>query len=375
MCKIVLFTNFRKIENNAETINFIANKLLETERDGFGYSIQGKKGFYGEKYIGKNVEFETSVGLNKPKGNFYQLPFVQKTRDVFGEPSKANGGALFHGRISTNKGGLKNTHPINKNGWSLIHNGVVTNHGPEYEMQTDNDTEHVVQNLSTGGIDAVAANLTGYYAVGAFDPQGNMHIIRDDTAWLYCAKIEELETYLFATTPKLIEKICEQFAWERSTIELVKSNSYMIFNSKGELTSFKRFESRGYGYTESSFMSKSLSYMGSDMPFKEHYENPSEVQTGLGPSDDEPEHIDMTNARLSDYEAYRTEVDNAMDRSYSIFDYGGRPLKLEDFKALETALQDECTIVRPDGTLCTPEDYYTDRLAENWMFTSGRDIY
>lgn len=363
MCKIVIFTNFRKVNDNKEVINYIANKLLETETDGFGYTIQGKKGAYGEKYIGKNVDFEVSIGINKPKTEFYSLPFLEKNREVFGVPSKSNGGALFHGRISTNKSGLKNTHPINKHGWSLIHNGVVTDHGPKYTMITDNDTEHVLERLATGGIDALTEHLTGYYAVGAFDPKGNLHIVRDNIAWLYCAKIEELDTYLFATTAKLIEGICETFGYERSTIELVKADSYMVFNTTGDLKSFKKIETRGYGHKESSLMSKSLSYMGDDMPFKEHYDNITDMTIN-----------DLDMQQMADYEAYRLEVDNCIDDTYQVLDYSQRRIKIDVFKKLDQTSQDECTIIRPDGTLLTYEDYHTDRLASDYMPSKG-DMY
>ncbi len=365
MCKVIMFTNFRKVADNAELINWTANKLLETETDGFGYSIMGKLGFYGEKYIGKNVDFETSIGINKKQGEFYSMPFVQKTREAFGEPSKCAGGALFHGRISTNKSGLKNTHPINKNGWSLIHNGVVTNHGPEYKMVTDNDTEHLVEHLSSKeGIDAVTKHLTGYYAAGAFDPKGNMHIFRDNIAWLYCVKVEELETYIFATTAKLLEELCEQFGYERSTIELVKTDSYMVFNTKGDMTSFKRIKSRGYGHSEAALMSKSLSYMldDGDLPFKEHYDSVTGVETG------------GTTNGYSDYEAYRMEVEKAIDHSYQILDWTNRKVSVEDFKKYDITSQDECTIIRPDGTLLTYEDYYTDKLASDYIPSKG-DMY
>lgn len=354
MCKVAIFTNFRKIENNKEAIEFLGNKLLKTERDGFGCSIMGSKGIYGEKFLGKN-KYETVLALNKKDVDdnllIAKYPFVEKSRQVFGVPGKSQGGALFHGRISTNKGGFKNTHPINKHGWSLIHNGVVSHNGDKYEMTTDNDTEHVLENLVKGGIDAVAANLTGYYAAGAFDPAGNLHVIKDSTAWLYVAKIPDLETLMFATTEELISEFCEEFSLERSTIEKVKDNSYMIFDSNGNMTSFKNFEPRGYGYSESRYMDKSLSYMSDNKPhlFREHYDNITEVE----------------NKELSDYESYRMEVDNAMDHTYEIYDWNYRKIPLQEFEQLDAKSQDECFIVRPDGTLVTFEDYHVDKLASD----------
>lgn len=368
MCKVMMFTNFRKVKNNSVAINWIANRLLKTESDGFGFVIQGKSGAYGERFVG-DTNFETSIKLDsKADDSFYKMPFVTKEREVFGAPSKCNGGALFHGRISTNSLGLRNTHPINKHGWSLIHNGVVTNKGAKYTMLTDNDTEHVVEYLAKGGIDAVAKNLTGYYAAGAFDPKGNLHIMRDAIAWLYVAKIESLETFVFATVPELIEEFCEEFEYDRSTIEKVKTNSYMIFNTKGEMTDFKRFESRGYGHAEKSKMSKSLAYMGDDIPFSEHYDSVDQVSKPTGVYD-----ASIGEGALEDYEAYRLEIQQCMDHTYSIHDWNGRTMTVDDFKMLDIQSQDECTIARPDGTLLTFEDYHTDRLASDKY--GHKDIY
>jgi hypothetical protein len=354
-----MFTNFRKVKNNKAVVNWIGNKLLETERDGFGYSIMGNKGFYGEKFIGKNIDFETSVGLNKSSDTFYTLPFVEKVRQTFGIPTKCNGGALFHGRISTNKAGLKNTHPINKHGWSLIHNGVVTNHGPTYKMISDNDTEHLVEHLATGGISSLVKNLTGYYAAGAFDPSGNLHIVRDNIAWLYVAKLPDLDTMIFATTATLIEEFCIEFEFERSTIEQVKSDVYMVFNNKGQLESLNPIESRGYDRTEASYMSKSLSYMGDTGLFSEHYESEmgSVVDASTPKNDDQ----------MNDYESYRTEIEKCMDASYTVYDWNSRTMPVSDFLKLDETSQNECTICRPDGTLLTYEDYHKDRLASEYL--------
>lgn len=361
MCKVIMFTNFRKVVDNSEVINWIGNKLLETESDGFGYSIMGKNGAYGEKYIGKNVDFETAIGINKELSKFHSMPFVKKTRETFGKPSLSRGGALFHGRISTNVAGLKNTHPINKHGWSLIHNGVVTDHGPKYEMISDNDTEHLVEHLaSKDGIESLTKNLTGYYAAGAFDPKGNMYIFRDNIAWLYCTKVEELESFIFATTAKLLEELCAQFGFERSTIELVKSDCYMVFDKSGEMTSFKRIKSRGYGQAESAWMSKSLSYMGDDMPFKEHYDSITDIEQATSP-------MFKDDMMMGDYEAYRHEIEKGMDASYQVLDFNNKIVPFDEFKKYDETLQDECTIIRPDGTLLTYEDYYTDKLASDYI--------
>jgi predicted glutamine amidotransferase len=368
-----MFTNFRNIENNKEKVEWLGNRLLKSERDGFGFAVNGKSGVYGEKFIGKSQTYETTV-FEKDKDQYSMtgLPFINVTRQPIGKFSKANGGAIFHGRTSTNKMGFKNTHPIQKHGWTLIHNGVVTDHGPKYKMITDNDTEHLVERLATGGIASLTQHLTGYYAFGAFDPSGNLHIGRDAIAWLYVAKLPELETYVFATTEDLIKEFCEEFTIDRSPIELVKNNVYMVFNTKGEMISCQNIESRGYDTYSRGLASKSLGYQNEymendsrsfamseydDMAFEKRY---STMEMDLNSED-----TDIDEKAIRDYDKYRTEVETSLDHSYVFQAPNGQTISLKEFKALEFEEQDRCTIIRPDGTWLTWKDFDDEKLPPN----------
>lgn len=170
MCKVMAFSNFSKFKSMENAVNNALVQVTHEETDGYGYAIQTKSGVFGER--GLNTE-NCQFNMNKTDLN---LPFIQKNTERFGQLDKVIGAAIFHGRTSTNQVNLINTHPINKNGWSLIHNGVVTNHGPKYKMVTSNDTEHLVHYLSEKGIHELAKNLTGYYAVCAIDPKGQLHV-------------------------------------------------------------------------------------------------------------------------------------------------------------------------------------------------------
>jgi len=183
MCKVFIMTNFAKVKKTDRAINTIMKALAVYERDGAGYSILGEKGPFGERALNTS---DFKARFDAIENN---APFTIPMYNRFGTKTKACGGAIFHGRTSTNDKTLLNTHPINKHGWSLIHNGVVTDHGPKYQMITTNDTEHVLENLVRGGIAEVAKNLTGYYAIGALDPNGNLHVAKDSTANLFAAHL------------------------------------------------------------------------------------------------------------------------------------------------------------------------------------------
>ena len=159
-----------------------------------------------------------------------------------------------------------------------------------------------------GGINQLVNNLTGYYAFGAFDPQGNLHVARDKIAWLFMAKVPELDTYIFATTRDLIEGFCENFELERSTIEEVKSDIYMVFNRKGELKSISNISSRGYDTYSQSLANKSLSYM-------ETMFNETEL------AGEESKLTDDENFML-----FLNEAEKHVDDTYEIIDWNGRTI-------------------------------------------------
>ena len=105
----------------------------------------------------------------------------------------------------------------------------MSNHGPKYEMITTNDTEHLVQYMSTTGISDIEKYITGYYAVSALTPDGTLVVFKDSIASLYCAYVETIESYMFATTESLIQNVCKDLKWKHSTIEQVNDDIYIEF--------------------------------------------------------------------------------------------------------------------------------------------------
>ncbi len=321
MCRVIMFSNFSKIkhDNLLSRVEYAGKLLTKTEKDGFGYAIQGEKGAFGERTV--NDYFYSHL-LSPVK------PLIEKfvctdDQETFGEVSRVRGGAIFHGRVSTNKSGLINTHPISKHGWNLIHNGVVTHKGNPYEMDTDNDSEHVLENLVEGGIEQVADNLTGYYAFGALDPEGNLHIARDYIATLYAARLPKLETFIFATTRDLIENFCDRFEYDYSPIHLMTPDTYIKFDTTGKQVAQENFESRGFTEYEASFSTLSL---GRSLTNSEADE-------------------------LTSYTKYIAEC-KAVDSTYTFYDgRTGEEVALAAFKAMEEDHWFLVDIVRQDGTM------------------------
>jgi hypothetical protein len=305
MCKVLGFSNSSKLDV-LKASEVIGNIMLQLEPDGYGYAVLGKNGVYGEKYV---PQFASTHGTTK-------------THKAFGKVSQAIGPSIFHGRTSTNHAGLTNCHPIQSNGWHLIHNGVVSDHGPKYKMKTTNDSEHVLHRLKLG-IDHVAKDLTGYYAFLAIDDKGQLHVCRDKIARLSFAWIDSLESFIFGTTDRLIQEVCQELKLACGEIKAFDDDVYYVFKGNEAIHS-QKINSRGYGHAESQFASLSLGY-----------ELDSKLYT--------PSEYDH------DLDAYEYEVGN-LDDSYEIFDKNLNQITTDEFYRLDYIDQEQCLIFREDGS-------------------------
>jgi len=249
MCKIISFTNASKLDIKKAS-EVIGEILLGIERDGYGYAVQGSQNVFGEKCVAP--KFTSRLNAH----NVVDLPIIEKRQSLFGVADKPTGAAIFHGRTSTNDKGLLNCHPMQRDGWHLIHNGVVTDHGEKYKKITTNDSEDVLTRL-IAGIEQVEKHLSGYYAFCAIDPQGRLHVARDSIATLYMAKVPRLDSYIIATTESLIELTCKKLKLKHGAIDKIASDSYAIFDN-GVMISSQKIKPRGYDQVHAGYASLSL---------------------------------------------------------------------------------------------------------------------
>lgn len=366
MCKVLMLTKTDKMDMFSKAIRVISQELLGTEKDGFGYSVLGQKGIFGERTL-REGPFFTRI---RKREHIIDFPFVEKTCNDFGKFSKPLGAGIFHGRTSTNDVNLLNTHPINKSGWTLIHNGVVTNRGPNYKQKTTNDTEHLLHYLSTVGISGIEEHITGYYAIGAIDPKGNLHVIKDSIAHLYVAKNLTLDCYMFGTSEYSMRTVCKAMDWDIGPVDKVADDTYLIFDKHGELTECRSFKSRGYQWEESQYSGKSLGYELENERYNsiaEAFENANLESFANKKPVSYGDVIDMTKP---DMEELRRESElnflqecTYLDASYTIEDYNGRPVTVEEFRKMDDYTKLSCVVIRGDGTIVDPENYFTDRIA------------
>ncbi len=367
MCKILAFTDTTKL-NLKKHVNNIANTLLKSEPDGFGYAVQGKNGVYGEKSIAKT--FRTRLDSKHQ----VTLPVVKREYSKFGQPSALVGAGLFHGRTSTNFLTLNNTHPMIRQEdiapWYLIHNGVVTDYGAKYDKKTSNDSEDLLHRLINGGIEAVERDLGGYYAFACIDAAGNLHVARDMHATLFIAWSQVYNSYIIATTSSLLLKVGKMIGAKLGPIDEIEDDVYMIFKGN-ELVHNQTIKPRGFTKQESRHAQASLGrqlgggefttyetgHGGQIITPNPNYADISEADWNAAIKDLDQETGEPVDEEELEYYNWRREVDS-MDASYTVLDPNDNAIKVHEFKQLDHISQELCTIIRADGTIVDRDSDY-----------------
>lgn len=363
MCKIMAFTDLTDIKGLSNLVDSAYTNITKQDNDGFGWAALGVKGVFGERSIEKLYRYR----LHRLSHNV-KLPIVKEgLYEHFGTKSRIIGPAMFHGRTSTNDVNLLNTHPIVKNEWALIHNGVVTNQGPGYKTHTTNDTEHLVHYLSTGGMSAIENNVSGYYAFMAIDPFGQLHVVKDDIAPLYIAKAITLGCYVIGTTQELIESTCEAISVKVGPVDAIKDNQHLTFKNN-ELVSVVNIIPLGYGQKEASHMSRSM-----------HHLQPSHISSHNTPSEQDGSwngasiynipNIDSNNDDIVDVTLevplFLKECEY-VDDTYTIYDYNNRKISCEEFRMFDDRTKLDCILVKPNGGWIMSECDNNDNILEKW---------
>lgn len=336
----------------------IGNILLKHESDGFGYAIVGDSGVFGEKCVAD--KFKSRIGLSK--FNPYQI--VKQKYYSFGQRGMPTGPAIFHGRTATNAKGLLNCHPMVIDNAYLIHNGVVTDHGPAYKTLTTNDSEHVLRRF-LNGIHEVEKYLTGYYAFAAITQDFKLHVVKDKIADLNIGWSEKLDSYLIGTTYELLEEIAKALDVDINAIDEIADDSYFVFDNN-EVIHAQEIKSRGHTWSEARYAQASIGKTLTPQGYEDHYgyyerydrsypyaesvvdatkdsneTKPVEVFDGVKVLSDDDLETEVAN--------YELELQN-LDASYDIFDEDYNQISVEQFHQLDHVSQQLCTIYRDDGS-------------------------
>lgn len=197
MCKLAILTKHESTQLGPIILK-AWKEMAATERDGFGAAWVRPSG---------------RIGYVKSSQATF-LPELPSFCDSFSASTemRSDGGALIiHGRTATCGVSLENTHPMLADGRALVHNGVVSSDRFQ-NVDTGCDSELLLHAWRQDGIDAVAKDVSGYYAfaiIQRLKGKTVLDVVRDDRAQLKVGKVAG--GWAFATTNSLLTSIGSSF--------------------------------------------------------------------------------------------------------------------------------------------------------------------
>ncbi len=253
MCKIFAITEMAKVEVTPKLLEVIKNHVARHDNHGFGYAIVGNNGEIGGERSIRVPSFRPMALDTSSVSRSETCPIVQRTTNDFGdlmEALKSPKSLIAHGRISTNKIGLAETHPFYNGDTALIHNGVVSDAtgSVSHLLETENDTEILFRYWEENGMKAIEENVAGYYAVALLETDGRLHLARDNKASLHLTWVRTINSYMIATTPEIIKGVCKSMRWKHDSIAPVLDNCYAIFDGN-TIVEHRNISPRAAAYT------------------------------------------------------------------------------------------------------------------------------
>lgn len=223
----------------------VAAAFNQTEKDGFGWAAWTGTSIAYEKYSSPYffagpyaLEAAIKPLTNSERELMWIPPFHCSYKpDALGFAPLPKGPLIVHGRTATNDVNINNTHPFVGGNCALIHNGVVDHVGPGHPRKSTCDSEFLLNEfIYENGPRSFHKHITGYYAVLAIDTQGRLHVVRDNMAQLWAARVKGTHNWLFCTTPSILKAAAESVDISISTPFPVTPHTYGIFGATGLLS-------------------------------------------------------------------------------------------------------------------------------------------
>ena len=330
MCKLFSINNTSKLtKNQLENVVKTVENAMKVEKDGFGITALHNNGHIAaRKYL---KTYEASILKDSSPWTPVSKKSYQDIGKIFPDDITS---LILHGRTSTNSVSLINTHPIIKNDHFLSHNGVVEDSGPKYIPTTSNDTEHIVERLTTQGLSAIEKYISGYYACMYFKKgSDSLHIFRDNIATLHIGYSEDLESYILATTQDLIKQVAKALKIKINNIDEVEDNVYFELTASNDFENIQYFTPKGRSSYSDSKSHLSLGYSFNDYSGKEYYSKNDYYSMD---SEDE----------------FLWEVENNADNTWTFMN-DRISYTFEEFMKLSDDEKLKCEVIRSDGTICS----------------------
>lgn len=252
MCKLFAIANTAHLSRKQldQLLRRLNLRFQETEEDGFGWALapRGRNpGHHSAHIVERFVSPATFGGLDGGIRIYDSLtPECLAAVDMpeadyaaaLPADFKPSGPLIAHGRSATSHISLLNTHPFQKNGWTMAHNGVVEEvRAGFYETDTSCDSEHLLNCFALGeGPREFAARVRGKYAVAALSPENRLHICKNYLATLWAARCTELG-WVFATDPRDIFSVFNLLKLTRPVPVPVSNNTHIVLDGDGAISS------------------------------------------------------------------------------------------------------------------------------------------
>ena len=333
MCKIITFNIKKPVDNTFKTkIDRAIELVTESEKSGYGVTLVYSNSI--QFYKTKNIKQKFLTKNHALCKNHCESTIV--------EPIKYNElkTVIVHGRTSTNEISIEATHPIIHNENYFSHNGVISSKDKFTDLKTRNDSELLLRSFLKHSTDLEKFNsaITGYAAffnASLVNNSAKISFYKDSTAYMYLSESEYFDC--FATS-------------SYHALDLTKIEPLEVLNNifiDDILTSYNYLEHSGLKYSdhEASFASKSLGF--ELLQFNNE---------GLE---------DSENSLYDDSEnKFFEELYQYADSTYTAFNTKtNEQIAIDDLLELdEKTIIKNYVVLRPDGTILSPTDYYTDKL-------------
>jgi hypothetical protein len=228
MCRLVAINDMSSLTPREV---FLTTRAIHREMisqgqfDGFGFSISDKfGGRFIQRYSQTHLfrDFNSYDEWRDQAGDFLEV--VEWPCMSSGSLTEPNGPAIFHGRTATSEVSLRNTHPFSKEGWDMCHNGIVDYYGAQRPKYSSCDSEDILNAFVYGeGLKEIDDNFTGYMAIIAITPDGELFVARDASTPLHLSKVGEM--YVFSTNPRFARVIANTLRKKFRLIGLVKGQT------------------------------------------------------------------------------------------------------------------------------------------------------
>lgn len=251
MCQVLAINNLSKVADFENLTNVIKEHITATNGDGYGMAVHSELGISAFKTVDYSVIYEP-LTYQRVKDVVSTNEFEYIGRHDFTNPISA----IFHGRTSTNKGGVKNAHPIMLNDQCVVHNGVVSVKS-KYKQVLDTDSEllTIIQDNLKKNLES---KVTGYYAFLNLFTNGTIQVVRDKIASLVIGYCPEIDSHIIATNEELLNSVVTDMDWTIKGIYKVNDNVIFTISPDNVIRDFQKFKSLGYNKKHLSLARTSL---------------------------------------------------------------------------------------------------------------------